>query len=96
MNPTPAIGRMLWFYPSVEYAAKRGMHFDPRQPLAAQIVYVHGPAMVNLAVFDTDGQAFGVTSVPLATDDNPHPVGSFHAAWMPYQKGQAADQQRSH
>jgi len=48
--------------------------------------------MVNLAVFDANGNAFGRISVYLFQGDaaNPNENAMPFAEWMPYQTGQAA------
>ena len=93
-NIKPTAGRVLWFYPTVANAAQWGMAYsDPGQPLAAMIAYVWRDDLVNLTVWDQNGNQFSVTSVPLAQGEVPSDeegrIG-MHAAWMPYQKGQAA------
>ena len=62
---------------------------DPSQPLAAVVAYVHSDTMVNLTVWDQNGLQFDVCSVPLV-QDGARSGSSFYAAWMDYQKGQAA------
>lgn len=87
----PTVGRVLHFFPSTQYMAGRKLAFgDPSQPLAAVIAYVHSDKMVNLTVWDQNGLQFDVCSVQLVQDGDTVPLGSFYAAWMDYQKGQAA------
>lgn len=87
----PTVGRVLHFFPSTQYMADRKLAFgDPSQPLAAVIAYVHSDKMVNLAVWDQNGLQFDVCSVQLVQEGDTVPLGSFYAAWMDYQKGQAA------
>lgn len=87
----PTVGRVLHFFPSTLYMAGRKLAFgDPSQPLAAVIAYVHSDKMVNLTVWDQNGLQFDVCSVQLVQDGDTVPLGSFYAAWMDYQKGQAA------
>lgn len=87
----PTIGRVVLFWPTLAYARDKGMAYeDSGKPLPAIITYVHGARMVNLAVFDQNGENYPVTSVPLVQDGEPAPNGSFYCEWMPYQKGQAA------
>ena len=59
------------------------------QPHAAIITYVHGDRMVNLVVFDPNGNSQGRTSVALRQEGDVAPNGMF-CEWMPYQLGQAA------
>lgn len=88
---TPTVGRVLHFVPTADYMAGRKLAFgNPAQPLAAVIAYVHSDTMVNLTVWDQNGEQFSVCSVPLVQEDSDVIVGSFYAQWMPYQKGQAA------
>ena len=86
----PTVGRVVWFYPPTNSA--QGGFAYPRegQPLAAVIAHVHSDVMLNLTVFDANGVPHGRTSVPLLADGGVPPVSGYYAAWMPYQKGQAA------
>jgi hypothetical protein len=87
----PTVGRVVLFWPTVEYAAQCCMAYgDPSQPLAAIVTYVHGDRMVNLTVHDHNGVPYGVCSVPLVQEDDVARPGAFYCEWMPYQKGQAA------
>jgi hypothetical protein len=86
----PTVGRVLHFFPTKQYMADRHLSFgDSSQPLAAVIAYVHSDTMVNLTVWDQNGLQFDVRSVPLV-QDGARSGGTFYAAWMDYQKGQAA------
>ncbi|MGY8830122.1 MAG: hypothetical protein ACKVIS_11320 [Pseudomonadales bacterium] len=86
----PTVGRVLHFFPNAQYMAGRKLAFgDPSQPLAAVVAYVHSDTMVNLTVWDQNGLQFDVCSVPLV-QDGARSGSSFYAAWMDYQKGQAA------
>ena len=81
---SPSIGRVVWFWPTKEVDVP-----EPEQPNAALVVYVWGDRMVNLVVFDSNGNSRGETSVTLLQDDDvPNACGRF-ASWMPYQVGQA-------
>lgn len=90
----PSHGRIVWYTP----ARKSGdfdsdgpiTQHDKTKPLAAMVVHVWGDRMVNLVVFDSNGAAWGRTSVALLQDDDPKPEGGRFCSWMPYQKGQAA------
>lgn len=84
----PTVGRVVLFTPPPSDVNA------PFAPLAAIIAHVWGPRLVNLAVFDKDGNALpGVTSVMLLQDDDEKPSWGRYAEWMPYQKGQAAKTQ---
>ena len=78
---TPTVGRIVWFHPEA------GVSYT--QPWAALVTYVHSATMVNLAVFNENGNPQSRTSVPLWQGDGGIPAGMF-CEWMPYQKGQAA------
>lgn len=76
---TPTIGRVVWYFDD---------ELTP-EPRAGIVAFVHSPSLVNLAVFNANGENIGRTSVPLVQDGDPHPAGH-RCEWMPYQKGQAA------
>lgn len=82
----PSTGRVVHFTPGAGFCGT----FHGDQPLAAIIAHVWHDRMVNLTVLDSNGSSLSVTSVPLLQDDDPQPPEGFFAAWMPYQKGQAA------
>ena len=89
----PTVGRVVWFYPSVAWAAENDVAYGvPGEPLTALIAHVINERMINLAAFDQNGKPFNATSVPLLEENVPlnDDSMSFHAVWMPYQKGQAA------
>lgn len=75
----PTVGRVVWYLDPLS---------DWSQPQAALVCYVHSDVCVNLAVFDRNGCAVGKTSVPLHQGEGEPPPGP-HAAWMPFQVGQA-------
>jgi len=79
----PTIGRVVWFWP-------HGLN-PGTQPQAALIAYVHSDTMVNLAVFDPEGEAHSRTSVWLYQGAGEIPDGAY-CEWMPYQIGQAKTQ----
>ncbi len=81
--PTP--GRIVWYWPS----AADGIATLPGGPLAAIVAGVHNDRSVNLAVFDSYGNAQQRSSVRLVQPDDDIPDTSY-ASWMPYQLGQAA------
>ena len=83
----PTVGRVVWFTP----AANGDPRGDVKQPLVALVAYVWNDRLVNLTVFDQNGNSIGgQTSVPLLQGDDPKPELGYFASWMPYQKGQAA------
>jgi hypothetical protein len=77
----------VWFHP-----ANNESHpdFTPASLCAAIIAFVHSDSVVNLAVFDGDGNAHSATSVPLIQDDGKAPDTGYWCEWMPYQKAVAA------
>lgn len=78
----PTIGRIMWYWGE---ATGRGA-----QPYAGIVTYVHSDNMVNLTVFDWNGNPAPRTSVPIVQDGSPYTVGdSQYCEWMPYQIGQA-------
>lgn len=89
----PTVGRVLWFYPSVAWAAENDVAYGvPGEPLTALIAHVINDSMLNLSVFDQNGEQWAVTSVPLLEENVPlnDESMSSYAVWMPYQKGQDA------
>lgn len=76
----PTVGRIVW------YIGPPNSHSD--QVAAAIITYVWSDDLVNLAIFNKDGNLYARTSVSLIQDDGAK-EGEY-CAWMPYQKGQAA------
>ncbi len=87
----PTVGRVVWYHPTAEELDKHG-HAPPApgQPLAAHIASLQSPRIINLMVLDANGNPFSRTAVYLLQDDETPPEDLAYAAWMPYQKGQAA------
>lgn len=81
---SPVPGRIVWFYP-IEY------HHDDRyaQPWAAIVTHVFNDRMVNLHAFDSIGNGYAFTSVPLVQPGDDLSVYDMYCVWMPYQIGQA-------
>lgn len=88
----PTVGRIVWFWPSWDYAAQIGMKvIEADQPMAASVAYVWTDRLVNLDVIDHIGKHHGISSVQLMQPGDADPVpGNNWCEWMPYQKGQAA------
>lgn len=86
----PTVGRVLWFFPRLEWATAEGIVYVPGEPLAATIARVWGDRMVNLAFVDASGVSFNATSIKLLQENDAPPDGDHFAMWMPYQNGQAA------
>lgn len=90
----PSNGRIVWYTPARPNGAYDGdsqvAHHDKLKPLAAMVVHAWSDRMVNLVVFDSNGQSHPRTSVELLQDDDAKPEGGRFCSWMPYQKGQAA------
>jgi hypothetical protein len=84
----PTIGRVVWFWPG---DVKRIMIniLDPKQPHDAHITFVHSDTEINVAGFDHRGEPFSVHNVKLVQEGEAPYEGESHAAWMPYQQGQA-------
>lgn len=81
----PTIGRVVHFHPHPGEA----IAFSD-QPLAALVTYVHSDTMVNVVVFDSNGNPHPRTSVRLQQDEPLDVRGGNFVAWMAYQQGQAA------
>lgn len=88
ISPTP--GRVVWFTPSRLAGGAGLVHHDATKPLAAMVCHVWNDRMVNLVVFDSNGDPHGKTSVQLLQDDDAKPEHGYFCSWMPYQVGQAA------
>jgi hypothetical protein len=88
IHPTP--GRVVWFYPPTNSAESGFVTPGNGEPMAAIVAKVWGDRCVNLTVFDASGNTHGKCSVTLLQDDDTPPEYGDYAAWMPYQKGQAA------
>jgi hypothetical protein len=86
----PTVGRVVWFTPSRLTGDGRFAHIDGRKPLAAIVAHVFNDALVNLAVFDSNGQPHSRTSVKLVQAGEDKPEHGYFCEWMPYQVGQAA------
>lgn len=69
----PTIGRVVWVNSPVL----------SDQLCAAIVAYVHSPTLVNLVVFDRNGDASPQMRVDFFNDGGGIPVGA--AGWMPYQ-----------
>lgn len=82
----PTISRVVWL-------RNRPGQLDQNQPEDAHIVYVHSDNMINVAGWDANGDPFKATSVVLIQDGDPPPT-YVYAEWMPFQKGQAAAQEK--
>lgn len=79
---SPTIGRVVWVFRTMGSR-------DVNQPEVGLVTYVWNDHMINVAGFDANGMPFQLTSLALVQPEEPKPEHSF-AAWMPYQKGQAA------
>jgi len=82
----PTLGRIVWFTPSQhdKLVTENDGH------CAAIVTKVWNERMVNLTVFDANGNSLPRTSVPLIQEGDIKPDGCCYCEWMPYQKGQAA------
>lgn len=95
---SPSNGRIVWYTPARSFGDAENMsdhriaQHDKLKPLAAMVVHVWGDRMVNLVVFDSNGDQHPRTSVTLLQDDDAKPEGGRFCSWMPYQKAVAAGQ----
>jgi hypothetical protein len=78
----PTVGRVVWVHRPHD-------SIDVKQPEVALVTYVHDDRLINVAGWNANGTPFTLTSLTLVQPDEPKPEGNF-AAWMPFQKGQAA------
>ena len=85
----PTVGRVVWFTPSRLTGDYGFTHIDSRKPLAALVTHVFGDALVNLAVFYSNGVPHSRTSVKLLQEGEDRPEHGNFCEWMPYQIGQA-------
>lgn len=84
----PTVGRIVWYHPTLSDPGGT----VPGSVQAAIITCVWSDTCINLCVFDPDGIPYGRTSVYLLQDRNEDPGAPGYAEWMPYQKGQAANE----
>ncbi len=78
----PTVGRVVWIFRPLDT-------YDPKQPEVGLITYVHGDRCINVIGWGANGAPFSLSSLILVQPEDEKPEGNF-AAWMPYQKGQAA------
>lgn len=83
----PTVGRVVWFQPG---PADADMPHQSDQPLAAIIARVAAEGRVNLTVLDANGNTHSRTGVRLVQEGEEIEAGERFCAWMPYQRGQAA------
>lgn len=79
----PTVGRVVWFTPSRLTGDGRFAHIDGRKPLAAIVAHVFSDALVNLAVFGSNGQPHSRTSVPLVQEGEASPNTAIFAPGCP-------------
>jgi hypothetical protein len=82
----PTVGRLVLFTPFRLNGDGRLAHIDARRDRRC----VFNEALVNLAVFDSNGMSHSRTSVPLVQEGEAMPEHGYFCSWMPYQVGQAA------
>lgn len=82
-EPTPTIGRRIWYYPRATDSAMTTL--DRNMPMDAGIVYVHGDGKVNLLVTDHLGNTFARKYVPIIPQGRMCDSLAGYARWMPYQ-----------
>ena len=81
----PTVGRVVWYRPSESDTFPKAVG----QPLPAIITIAWDMGLVNLVVFDGDGNTHGRTSVRLVQPNDEAPGPGGYCEWMPYQIGQA-------
>lgn len=61
------------------------------QPEPALITFIHSPELINVGGFDSNGNPFSCTSLPLeGGDETKRDQSLAYAFWMPYQKQAAS------
>lgn len=89
----PSNGRIVWYTPARPIDGFDSdaciVQHNKLVPVAAMVVHVWGDRMVNLSVFDSNGNITPRTSVTLLQDDDPKPENGRFCSWMPYQKAMA-------
>lgn len=90
MGTMPTVGRIMWFYSNDGFMVKCGA-----QPYKADVCYVHDENLVNVAVFDHEGNRFQKIMIPIVQDGSPFTTSSIeceagYLMWMPYQISKAA------
>lgn len=85
----PSIGRVLLIQ-------NRDSLPKSSQPEPAFITYVHDDRTVNVAGFGAHGTPFAIQSIALLQDDDKAPENKNlpYAEWMPFQKTQAAKEDK--
>ncbi len=78
----PTVGRVVWFW---DHKHRKD---NGEQPEAAIVTYAWADRMVNLSVFDHNGEQRAETSVDLVQPGDSEP-SHHYCEWMPYQIGQA-------
>lgn len=84
----PTVGRVVWFYPS-QYD---GIPHEKGTPLAAIVCYVFSDRMVNLRVFDQNGDGHARTSIVLKQEGDVINEQNGYCTWMPYQLNKAKEE----
>jgi hypothetical protein len=80
----PTVGRIVDFFPHNDEG------LPPGTKHAAIVCDVIDSRTINLAVFSSTGAPYSVLAAKLLQDADEAPWNGHYAAWMPYQKGQAA------
>lgn len=80
----PTVGRIVHYHAYGDKPQLPGL-----EPLAAIVTWVHSDRMVNLVVFDANGEPHARTSVTLVQPEDEVPEvpdeNLSYATWMPYQ-----------
>jgi hypothetical protein len=77
----PTIGRVVLVR---NRPGKSGSQDEP-----ALVTYVHSDSLINVGGFDGNGSPFSLAALWLHQGDESDAPSNVHAAWMPYQKGEA-------
>lgn len=77
----PHIGDTLWYRPGIfDFSGSNALGFEDDGPLAALVVAVHSPVLVNLVVFTRRAETVRRLHIALLAPDQPKPNHG-HAEW---------------
>lgn len=81
----PTIGRIVLYFRSATEAGEVGF-----QPSPGIVCFVQSDSLINIAVFDCNGESGGRVDVPLLQSEQEAPSEGPFATWMQYQIDQQA------
>lgn len=79
--PAPYVGAVLWYRPGLfDFSSNGALGFEDDGPLAAIVVAVHSPLLVNLTVFTRQAAPARRLNVPMVAPDQDKPSYGY-AEW---------------